>query len=784
MVQSVLPRRLLAVAIAASAAAQNTNTTVSFYNVGACGAVGAVKFDFANDDDICPSSYLNGDRCHVPGPYGREVYVSFMGSLNHLDITLLNPSDDDANLTSPTRIYLAPSQRRNHVGASVRPGTLATGCNFGFSVESIDASTFDIAPRYFRSIFRHSALDVGAMRVVSNGDSTIATLSEGDAYSLDQLLVTPEDMPVPVGISFASPVSGAAAQSDASERLWGSTCQLTSSAFVLFGRPPALPLQVLRLDGAGLDECVYTEATTGKFSAEVAFYNTVATAQKFTFAFGLSPFLPYSSLGTSDALAWTDKSATTATQPGELWVKVVQAGSGNVRVLSQRVPFNVQQRNLIGVSLSPDGTSVQLDLLQADSSAVAPSHFRLIFAHAALTLPEATIYGNDDLELMTVPAGAQGSLDHPLLPPHQAGRLLKLSFRMSDQASYSSLIDLSTLCDGAAYAIVLVGTLDRLDAYDPVLVQVGGTPSACSLSTAAVSSGASASLALVSMAPQPGASARFEFGGTLLSLNRRSVPLPFRASTVTDVPVGDFFMRLLEPDPPYKPLTSVLALTIHPQSRNVMVARATAGGGGATQGLSWRILDLGTDSAAIDALSTRILLLNALDDANGNGVTVHADISGSVDQMIYLPASGMAALSFPADGGAAVSFTQATGGGALGSSVDLPFGEACAQSVQLVAIGGVLNPTDGSDSEGTAHVDAADGYCRLVVPIIPERLVLQGATTQPPATTSTLDIFGPGGPGDGGIFGSPAACSARLAAQRSGGLLTLALLSMACILLR
>ena len=170
----------------------------------------------------------------------------------------------------------------------------------------------------------------------------------------------------------------------------------------------------------------------------------------------------------------------TSMQPGELWVKVVDTANGNVVVLSQRVPINAQRRNLVGVSLGACSTPCfVLDLLQADNEThtappVAPRHFRLVFTHAALTMPPARVAANDDIDLVTVLPGGRSHLDHPLLPPHQSGRLLKVSFDTGGHSSntYSTLIDTALLCDGAAYAVVLMGTLDRLDLYDPLLVQV------------------------------------------------------------------------------------------------------------------------------------------------------------------------------------------------------------------------------------------------------------------------------------------------------------------------
>ena len=49
-----------------------------------------------------------------------------------------------------------------------------------------------------------------------------------------------------------------------------------------------------------------------------------------------------------------------------------------------------------------------------------------------------------------------------------------MSFRTDDGESYSRLFDLTKLCAGAAYAFVLSGTLDRVDQYDPLVVQARG----------------------------------------------------------------------------------------------------------------------------------------------------------------------------------------------------------------------------------------------------------------------------------------------------------------------
>ena len=90
--------------------------------------------------------------------------------------------------------------------------------------------------------------------------------------------------------------------------------------------------------------------------------------------------------------------------------------------------------------------------------------------------------------------------------------------------------------------------------------------------------------------------------------------------------------------------------------------------------------------------------------------------------------------------------------------------------------GAIVNAWDLAE---TTHVDVADGHCRLVIPTIPDRVELQAATTQPPTTTSTLDIFGEDGPGHGGLVQSPAARGAhhRTADPASGLLLGLLLVA-------
>ena len=774
------------------------NTTISFFNVGACAAVAAVKIEFRNVgglNGICPRTYrASGGRCHIPGPYGREVYISLWGTVSYLDITLLNPAEDDVNLTTPERVYISPDQRRNFVGIYVRPGSTPLTCGSGFTVLSDGFDAGDVAPGYFRSVFRNAALDVGSADVISNQDSTITTLQEAQSFAIDQLLVTTQDMPNPVGISFATENAGTAVYVPGGNlpagavtapivaRRWGSTCERTATGFVLYGRLPAIPMQILRLDGAGTQVCSYAESETGKFTAEVAFYNTVAGTGSLVFAYGLSPFLPYTALQTSQSLSWTQRGLGSSTQPGELWVKVVDAVTGGVVVLSQRVPIVAQRRNLVGVSLGACATCLQIDLLQADNEThTAPpvelNHFRLIFAHAALTLPGASVIANDDITLMNVAPGARGYLDHPLLPPHQSGRLLKISFDTGGHSSntFSTMIDISALCDGAAYGVVLMGTLDRLDLYDPILVTVGGTSTACSLSTASVDAGTTSSLAMMNAAAHS-VSVRFEWGQTLLALTRRSVALPFGGHDVTDVPVGSLFVRLLHPLPPYEPLTPIMVVHIHHQSRNAIVASASGllrpnGLPQADSQLSWRLEDLTSVDTVIGATSVRAHIFNAFTDEFGVDAPVGAAVSGAMSQSLSLSAGGHQKVDYPVDGGLSIAF--ADGATALGEPAQIAFGEACAQSLQLVVIAGrrgevppvpPLTIRSVDLSPRAIYVDGAAGVCNLVLVPIPDKEAEQAATTQPPTTTSTLDIFGEGGPGDGGLIAS--AGPPRLASPR------------------
>ena len=104
-----------------------------------------------------------------------------------------------------------------------------------------------------------------------------------------------------------------------------------------------------------------------------------------------------------------------------------------------------------------------------------PDHFRLLFVHSALGLPPANLTVNDDIEVLRVLPGTVRAIDHPRIAPHEAGQLLKLSLTTSSATSTAIMIDLSVLCDGAAYASILVGTPETTDNHDPMLIRVDGT---------------------------------------------------------------------------------------------------------------------------------------------------------------------------------------------------------------------------------------------------------------------------------------------------------------------
>ena len=106
----------------------------------------------------------------------------------------------------------------------------------------------EIEPGNFRTIFRHAAIGVGASaQIIANGESIVTTVSAGTSIKIEQRLLTLSDIPSPVGITFATPTSGIAAEPSPPTDLWGTTCEMATTAFYLIGSPADnLPLQVLR----------------------------------------------------------------------------------------------------------------------------------------------------------------------------------------------------------------------------------------------------------------------------------------------------------------------------------------------------------------------------------------------------------------------------------------------------------------------------------------------------------------------------------------------------------
>ena len=481
-----------------------------------------------------------------------------------------------------------------------------------------------------------------------------------------------------------------------------------------------------------------------------------------------------------------------------------------------------QTRNIVGASAGADG-QLRLDTLQpsADEEAqVPPSHFRLLFVHAALSLPGARIVANDDIDLMTVAPGSFAALDHPLIAPHQSGQLLKISFLMAGvTASTHMLVDLSTLCDGAAYAFALVGTLDQSDTFDPTLLRVDGTPTACSLPSSVVDLGESSALSMLHAEPTA-ARAQFEWGATLLSLNYNSVALSFGESVTTDVATGDVFIRLRSPVAPYAPLSPIMQVSVRPQARNALLATrshvAHHDGGGSSR-TSWQVVDVGGQFSAVPASTVKLVVRNELRErraldglpAGSQGLSVNAIIGTRTAHHIgsapaTLGAAAATEVTLAETGGATVGFTLGSDASrSLGRSVDLADGVACAQSMQLVALIGSIDPTAPAPppsapapppaSNGApapppldpfapraVHIDVADGYCRLVVPQVPQRVDPPAPAFSPPRTQGTLDIFGEGGPGDGGLLGdsnSAAPARRRSTAAQLGGTCALALVA-------
>ena len=120
-------RRLPLAALAARTTVQHVR---ELFNIGACSTVpsavlarGQRALRLGGAAEL-PSGVSCWARLPATCP-GRtaEVFVTLKGDVHFLDITILNPPNDEV-LRPATRVPLAASQRRNHVGAAVATSVL------------------------------------------------------------------------------------------------------------------------------------------------------------------------------------------------------------------------------------------------------------------------------------------------------------------------------------------------------------------------------------------------------------------------------------------------------------------------------------------------------------------------------------------------------------------------------------------------------------------------------------------------------------------------------------
>jgi len=733
------------------------------------------------------------------------VTVALAGLVSNLTITLLDPSDDDAMLTGSVLVTLSTTQRRNLIGSSLSPSSSFAACQNNFRVLADPSPLVPIRDGYFRNLFRHEALGIGPVTVISNGENVVATLEAGEVYLSDHRLMGNEDMPDPVAISFEAVASATESASDPNPRYWHTMCEFASTAFVLYRETKEsanFPLTVLRVDGAGDEDgfpriCSYDRFKLGKFDAELSLYNAVPdeTSRSFVFGIGVSQFLPRANLADSDQLAYKQADVKNIQQPGEIYVRLFDL-SGKTVVNALRVAMHAQRRNFVGVSKDANG-AFQLEALQpaeltATGTAVPPQHFRLLFVHSALGLPMANLTANDDIRLLEVPPGTVRAIDHPLIAPHEAGQLLKLSLSTSSSTSTSILVDLSELCDGAAYASILVGTPDQADLYDPTLMRVDGTRSRCSLPPTPVHSGNTSTLTMVNLQPSDGRVV-FNWGPSVLMLQKFSIPLIFGQSAVTEVPHGKLFMRLLRDELDLEQLVPPAAYMIVPQQRNIMVSveqlvasnftDAIDGGGGATaestvaEGSNLRLpppppplpppppsvptlvrflMSTARDEDILGG-KLRMLLLNALrggSEAAAGGpsadATAHFELLGSNESLqspLALASLDVAAIELPSAGILDVSFDVGVTDEAYTLAAQLSLEQHCTQSVQLVALAGRAQG-EGSGNEGwpprVVHIDSASQGCTVFSPDIPEEETVPDKPLEAVITEVNYDVTGLG----------------------------------------
>lgn len=735
-------------------------TTAVFYNVGPCTTIQAVKFTFVDEpapgsgrETLCPTEFrrLGGGFCDVPGPYSIPVKVVFNGIVKQLDITLLNPSDDDANITNPTRVYLRDSrssQLRNTISSSMHPDSPlvddgeTTFCSFRVASMDDPSETGDIDDGKFRVIFKHFAHGVGTAQPYSNGDNLLGNLAPSETMQIDHRLMgccDGLDRPLDaIGVSFVTQLGGTVQLTDDVRQapwLAGSNCERSSITFVLYGAPEVDQLlRVLRIDGAGDLECSYGAAELGMFEAEVAAYNAAASTANVVMGFGLSLFQPFSSLVLSPPLGYQGTASFAAVkQTTDLYITLFDSGGpvgGNVILYPQRRALHPQKRNLLGVSTRIEGAVTQIDgsssdleirALEQDASPIAAFHFRLLFVHLAADLPAMHVYANDDVFLATVQPGAVAALDHIRVAPHAPGKIVKLQFLSDDGGTTAAQsFDLSTRCDTSAYALIFAGTILRTDEYDPLVFGVAGAAQQCVLSSGPTAAGASTKLLLVNGAPSASVLPMFQWGASLLTLSFDSGAMAHGGTSLIDLPTGTTYVRLVGRDPPHAPLTAPLALPLQSQSLNVVMAVADGSVGtsyatssslvdtgetddegeavmetvtttSATTAFtpsSWRIVAPQQGASAVGAGQLRLLLVNAL---AADSATF--DVGGS---SVSLPprAATVHSVDVAASSGPVVSV--ASGGGdaaasaapAVSLSVAVPT-SACAQSVQLVALQGL-----------------------------------------------------------------------------------------------
>lgn len=245
-------------------------TMVTFTNVAPCTTIQAVKFRFKDGlapgsgiHNLCPRDFrTSAGYCEVPGPFGKSVGVEFKGRVTSLDITLLDPGNEDENVTAATRVYLdaGPGQMRNFITTSLtqssNPGdfyladdqvTLIEECNF--EVSSLTQP--DIPAGHFRISFIHYALGLGEVKPYSNGDGLLGSLQPHESLYIDHRLmgeVQPwwhrlGEVVGDIGVSFVTETGGTIQMDTGGTTLsqapWilSQSCELSAITFFLYGAP-------------------------------------------------------------------------------------------------------------------------------------------------------------------------------------------------------------------------------------------------------------------------------------------------------------------------------------------------------------------------------------------------------------------------------------------------------------------------------------------------------------------------------------------------------------------